>query len=211
EGGVEGRAASGVARLVEGDDLAVPLAGRLRGAPADDHAVGHDEGADPRVGRRAAARMLGEPRGLRHQLLVPLTPCGHSCLLSALRERTRRAGAAATRSPLPSGLPPWALDSPQVNRTAGGRGPAGSAEVVDNFGVTAGRDLHPSPRAGSVWADRTTSRAKLKHVLVPGALNLRHFPGPPRRKVTQVRGREAGGGGARQAGRGAGGRRSRRR
>src|SRR5262249_28264847 len=50
--------------------------------------------------------------------------------------------------------------------TAGGRGLAGSAEAVENLGVTAGRDLHPSPRAGSVCADRTTDPAKLEHVLV---------------------------------------------
>ena len=73
EGGVEGGAAGAVAGGPQGLDLGVGATGRLGRALADDLAVAHHDGADPRVGRGAPPGGVALGEGPAHELGV----CGH--------------------------------------------------------------------------------------------------------------------------------------
>ena len=138
--GAPGRGPGGV----EGDDLGVAAAGRL-GRPGVGPVRGHDDGADPGVGRGRGADVGGQVEGADHGRLVLPCPRRHPGLLSG----TARGNAAHGPS-LSSGLSPSALEFHQI----GPHRRWGFADCHRRLGVAPdparGRDDHRTPGWPSV-------------------------------------------------------------
>ena len=121
--------------------------------------------------RRRARR--AQSRTARRQIASLASPSRRTPFLGSLPDRgthgRRRAGGATPRRrhPLPSGLSPSAPDFHLVDHTAGCRGLAGFRRPCLG---TAGRDLHPTPRASVVGRDQRTARPhEIATCSIPGA------------------------------------------
>ncbi len=132
ERGREGGAPRRLTGGLKGDDLGVATPGRL-GRPGVGAVRGHDHRPDPGVGRGGGADAGGQAESADHGRFVLSCPLRHPGLLSG----TARENAAHGPS-LSSGLSPSALEFHQIGPHRGG----GSRTV------TAGWELHPTPRGG---------------------------------------------------------------
>ena len=114
EGGVDGGAAGAVAGGPQRLDLGVGATGRLGRALADDLAVAHHDGADPRVGRGAPPGGVALGEGPAHELGVS----GHqlrSVSLSGSPREGREAGRRGNGASAPS-VVVCALSHPDSHR-----------------------------------------------------------------------------------------------